>query len=56
MDALGNLAGGIAHDLNDMLGTILGNVDLALEDLSPDHASYESLIQIRDGRVAELET
>jgi two-component system, cell cycle sensor histidine kinase and response regulator CckA len=35
LESLGVLAGGIAHDFNNLLMTILGNADLALEDLSP---------------------
>lgn len=34
MEAVGVLAGGIAHDFNNMLAVILGNAELALEDLS----------------------
>jgi two-component system cell cycle sensor histidine kinase/response regulator CckA len=35
LESLGVLAGGIAHDFNNLLMTILGNTDLALQDLSP---------------------
>ncbi|MCA9412777.1 MAG: PAS domain S-box protein [Candidatus Omnitrophica bacterium] len=35
MESLGVLAGGIAHDFNNMLLAILGNAELAMEDLSP---------------------
>jgi len=35
LESLGVLAGGIAHDFNNILMGILGNADLALEDLSP---------------------
>ena len=33
MEAIGTLAGGIAHDFNNMLAVILGNSELALDDL-----------------------
>jgi PAS domain S-box-containing protein len=36
MEALGTLAGGIAHDLNSSLGIIVTNTEIALEDLPPD--------------------
>ncbi len=33
MEAIGTLAGGIAHDFNNMLAVIMGNAELALDDL-----------------------
>jgi len=33
MEAIGVLAGGIAHDFNNLLGIILGNTELALDDI-----------------------
>jgi PAS domain S-box-containing protein len=33
MEAVGNLAGGIAHDFNNMLAVIIGNAELALDDV-----------------------
>ncbi|MEN8221738.1 MAG: response regulator [Acidobacteriota bacterium] len=36
METLGRLAGGVAHDLNNILGGIVGYPDLILKDLSPD--------------------
>ena len=35
LESLGVLAGGIAHDFNNILMAILGNADLALDELSP---------------------
>lgn len=34
MEAVGNLAGGIAHDFNNMLAVIIGNAELALDDVT----------------------
>jgi signal transduction histidine kinase/ActR/RegA family two-component response regulator len=34
LESLGVLAGGIAHDFNNILMTILGNADIALQDMS----------------------
>ena len=47
MQAIGTLAGGIAHDFNNALATILGNVELARQDVSSNPLALESLEEIR---------
>jgi len=47
MEAVGLLAGGVAHDYNNMLGVILGYAELALEKVGPAeplHADLEIII------------
>jgi signal transduction histidine kinase/ActR/RegA family two-component response regulator len=46
IEAIGTLAGGIAHDFNNILTGILGNADLALEDLPEGHAAIQSLDEV----------
>jgi PAS domain S-box-containing protein len=37
MEAIGNLSGGMAHDFNNMLGVIIGNLDLAVPLIKDNH-------------------
>jgi len=43
MKSLGTLAGGIAHNFNNLLMGILGNVSLMLLDMSSEHKHYGNL-------------
>jgi two-component system cell cycle sensor histidine kinase/response regulator CckA len=46
MEAIGTLAGGIAHDYNNLLMGILGNTSLMSFDLKSDHPHYGRLKNI----------
>jgi len=46
MESIGTLAGGIAHNFNNLLMTILGNVSLMLLEINPEHSHYKKLKNI----------
>jgi PAS domain S-box-containing protein len=56
MEAVGRLAGGVAHDFNNKLTAILGYADLALASIEPDSPLRAGLVEIQKAgmRAADL--
>ncbi|MEE4315041.1 MAG: PAS domain S-box protein, partial [Desulfofustis sp.] len=47
IESIGRLAGGVAHDFNNMLGVILGYTELILEQVKDDQTIHPALVQIQ---------
>ena len=54
MDAIGQLAGGVAHDFNNMLSGILGAADLLRLKIGPENQHLVKIITESSGRAGEL--
>ena len=48
MEALGVLAGGVAHDLNNVLSAIVGYPELILATMAPEHPQRRYIEAVRD--------
>ncbi|MCE9612737.1 MAG: MASE1 domain-containing protein [Lentisphaerae bacterium] len=54
MEAIGHLAGGVAHDFNNMLTSIVGNAEMLLDTVNPqDRKCVEDILKAA-GRSADL--
>ncbi|WP_051305676.1 PAS domain-containing hybrid sensor histidine kinase/response regulator [Desulfogranum mediterraneum] len=47
MESIGRLAGGVAHDFNNMLSVILGYSEIALAELAPEEPLHRNLSRIQ---------
>jgi PAS domain S-box-containing protein len=48
LESIGILAGGIAHDFNNLFSVIMGNIMLALEEVSPKKKVYNFLVKAEE--------
>ncbi len=46
-EAVGQLAGGVAHDFNNLMGVVIGFADLTLQSMDESHEAYQDLSEIR---------
>jgi two-component system, cell cycle sensor histidine kinase and response regulator CckA len=52
LESIGRLAGGVAHDFNNIVSIILGRVEIMLLETKPEDPSYGSLMEIRSAAIS----
>jgi PAS domain S-box-containing protein len=55
MEAIGTLAGGVAHDFNNILAVITGYVEMVIEDMAPDDGSQQYMQSIYEAAIRAKE-
>ena len=55
MESVGRLAGGVAHDFNNMLGVIIGHVELAMEKIKISDNIYNNLEAINNAAMRSID-
>ncbi len=55
MESIGRLAGGVAHDYNNMLSVIIGYTELAMDSVDPEDQLYSDLMEIHQATLRSAE-
>jgi len=55
METVGQLTGGLAHDFNNIMGAVIGNLDLIMESVPPDSPADESCRTALDAALSGAE-
>ena len=55
LESIGMLAGGIAHDFNNLLSVIMGNILLALEEISPKEKVHKLLAKSEEASLKAVD-
>lgn len=51
MESVGLLAGGVAHDFNNMLSVIIGHAEMGLDQLAPTDRLYRNLQEVHNAAI-----